>query len=256
MGNSFNGVLDRMREIVHRINAPFIACILMRQVRDAVDDRVSHIDVRRRHIDFRAEDFAAVLVLTGFHFLKKLQALFRQTFPAGIVFPRLGQRSAVFPDFICRKFRDIGQTFPDQQDSLFIHRIEIIRREEKTVLPVGTEPFDVCLDGFDKFFFLFCRIRIVKTQIELPAVFFGKTVVQKDRFCMSDVKIAVRFRRKSRVYAVVLPFRKILVDELFYEVPRLLFPAFRFLFFCAADAVQIRHKKLLHPFLIVLILPQ
>ena len=46
MGNAFDGVLDRMREVVHRVDAPGIAGSVVMHMGYTVDNRVSHVDVR------------------------------------------------------------------------------------------------------------------------------------------------------------------------------------------------------------------
>ena len=71
MSDPLDSILDRMSEIVHRINAPFVASIVMADVSDAVDDRISHIDVGRTHIDARTEHFLTVRILSFPHLLKQ-----------------------------------------------------------------------------------------------------------------------------------------------------------------------------------------
>ena len=70
MSDPFDSILDRMSEVVHRINAPFVASIVMADVSDTVDDRISHIHIRRSHIDFRPEDLLSVCVLAFPHFFE------------------------------------------------------------------------------------------------------------------------------------------------------------------------------------------
>ena len=47
MGDVLNRILDRMSEIVHWIDAPCIAGVVMMHMGDTVDNRISHVDVRR-----------------------------------------------------------------------------------------------------------------------------------------------------------------------------------------------------------------
>ena len=44
--DAFDGVLDRMREVVHRVDAPGIAGSVVMHMGYTVDNRVSHVDVR------------------------------------------------------------------------------------------------------------------------------------------------------------------------------------------------------------------
>ena len=46
MAHALNGILNRMRKIVHWINAPLISCIMMGHMRHTVDHRVTHVNIR------------------------------------------------------------------------------------------------------------------------------------------------------------------------------------------------------------------
>ena len=65
MGHAFNSILDGMREIVHRVNAPFVTGILVRHMCHTIDDGISHVDVGRCHIDAGTQYLGAVLILSG-----------------------------------------------------------------------------------------------------------------------------------------------------------------------------------------------
>ena len=41
------GIRKRMSKIIHRIDAPLVACLMMRNMRNSVNNRVTHIEVRR-----------------------------------------------------------------------------------------------------------------------------------------------------------------------------------------------------------------
>ena len=74
-----NGILDRMGKVIHRVNAPCIAGVVVCHTGYTVDDRVSHVDVRGSHIDLCAKNLLAVLILAFLHLLKKTQVLFDGT---------------------------------------------------------------------------------------------------------------------------------------------------------------------------------
>ena len=65
-----NRVLDRMSEVVHRIDAPLVTGIVVCHVSDTVDDRITHVDIRRCHIDLCAENLLSVLIHAVLHVLK------------------------------------------------------------------------------------------------------------------------------------------------------------------------------------------
>ena len=44
--DSLDCILDRMSEIIHRIDAPLVPCVVVGHVRHPVNDRIPHIDIR------------------------------------------------------------------------------------------------------------------------------------------------------------------------------------------------------------------
>ena len=101
VGNSLNRILNRMCEIVHRIDAPLIACIMVCHMSHSVDYRVSHIHIGRRHIYSGSEDLGSILIFALLHLLKELQILFNTSVPAGVVLTGLCQGTAVFANLLC-----------------------------------------------------------------------------------------------------------------------------------------------------------
>ena len=60
MSDPFDRIRLAMGKVVSRINAPLIAGAVMGRVKNPIHDRISHVDVRRCHVDFRAQRSAAV----------------------------------------------------------------------------------------------------------------------------------------------------------------------------------------------------
>ena len=212
VGNSLNRILDRVREIIHRIDAPLVPGVLMRQVRHAVEDRIAHVDVGRCHVDLRAKRLLAVGVFSFLHLLEQPQVLLDGALPHRIVPARLRERPAIFAHLIRRKVGHIGLSLADQLQRDLIHLVKIVAGEKESVLVVRPQPLDVFLDRFHELGFLLRRIRVVKAEIELAAVLLRKTVIQKNALRMADVEIAVRLRRKAGLHVVVPSLRQILVD--------------------------------------------
>src|SRR6201990_1435850 len=73
-------VLERIRNavrvVVHRIHAPGVAGAVVMREADAVQHRVAHIEVRRRHVDLRAQHVLAFLELAGLHAAEQVEVLF------------------------------------------------------------------------------------------------------------------------------------------------------------------------------------
>ncbi len=55
MRDALDRVRDRMRVVVHRVDAPRVARPVMMRATDAIQNRVAHVDVGRRHVDLRAQ---------------------------------------------------------------------------------------------------------------------------------------------------------------------------------------------------------
>src|SRR5882757_1789691 len=75
VGNALDIVAQAMGEIVHRINAPFAAGMMMFGVANAVENRVPQPYIRRRHVNFGTQRPRAVGELTGLHALKEIEIL-------------------------------------------------------------------------------------------------------------------------------------------------------------------------------------
>ena len=65
--DALDGVRQRVRVVVHRVDAPGVAGAVMLGVADAVQHRVAQVDVRRRHVDLGAQHVRAVGELAGAH---------------------------------------------------------------------------------------------------------------------------------------------------------------------------------------------
>ena len=220
MGNPLNGVLDRMSKIIHGINAPFVSGPVVGHARHAVDHRVPHVDIRRSHVDLRPEYLFPVLICALAHLLKQPQVLIYRTLPVRAVFSGLGQGPPVCPDLLRRQVADICPAFLDQPDGAFIHLVKIIRREIQAVFPVRSQPSDVLHDGIHKLYLFLGGVCVVKPHIERAVVLPGQPVIQQYGFGMSDMQVAVGFRREPGTYMIVHSFRKVFINLLLYKILR------------------------------------
>ena len=75
VGDFLRSVGEGMREIVHRIDAPLVARLMMGDVRYSVDDGVAHIDVRARHVYLGAKHLFAVCKLALGHAAEQVEIL-------------------------------------------------------------------------------------------------------------------------------------------------------------------------------------
>ena len=67
MGDTLQGVLNGVSEVIHGIDAPLVAGAVVRHVLDAVDGRVAHIEVAAGQVDLGAEGHSAIGEFTGPH---------------------------------------------------------------------------------------------------------------------------------------------------------------------------------------------
>src|ERR1700730_6028681 len=63
--------------------------------------------------------------------------------------------------------------------------------------PLEAEPAHVTLDGIDIFLLFFYRIGVVEAQMATAAIFPGDPEIERDRFGVTNVKIAVGLRRET-----------------------------------------------------------
>ena len=221
--DALDGIGQRMREVVHRIDAPLVARAVMRCMRDAVDDRVAHDHVRRRHVDFRAQDFRAVCELAGLHATEEIEVFLNRTISVRAFLARLRQRAAICLDFLGREVVDIGEAFLDELFCKVIELVEVVRSVELAVAPAEAEPADVVLDGIDVLDIFLRRIRVVEAQVAEAAILFGEAEVQADGLRMADMQVAVRLGWESRVdacriFAVLEVFVNLVLDEVRHDV--------------------------------------
>ena len=212
MGNAFGCILNRMRKVIERVDAPFIALAVMLFVEDAVNRRVAEVHVRAGHIDFGTKRLCAVRELAVFHAFEQVQIFFDAPVPIRALFARLRQRAAVFAHFVCRQVADIGKPLFDEVHRDFVAFVKVIRAVENAVR-FGAEPADIFIDGADIFVILADRVCIVVAEVEFAAVFFRGAVIDPDGLGAADVQIAVRFGWEACVYMVFATGSQVRVND-------------------------------------------
>ena len=126
MGDVFQRIGDAVGKVVHRIDAPLFAGLVMLGELNAVEHRIAHHDKAGRHIDFGAQAGFTLGEFAVAHFFEQRQVLFDAAVAIGAVFARRGQGAAIFADLFRRQLVDIGQTFIDQFNRVVIKLIEVI----------------------------------------------------------------------------------------------------------------------------------
>ncbi len=203
LGDAFDGVRQRMREIVERINAPFIAGAVMGGMEDAVNNRISHNHIRRRHVDFRTEHLLAVRILAVLHFLEELQVFLDTSISIRTLNARMTQVAAGIVDFLARLVIHIGEAHANQAAGEFIKFREIVGREMHRFLPLEAQPLHIFQNGIHILHFFFRRVRIIKTHIRGAVIFLAQAEIQTNALHVTDVQIAIRFRRETGQHLVI-----------------------------------------------------
>ena len=212
MADAFQRVPDGMGEIVHRIDAPFIAGPPVLLIQNPVHGGIPHDDIRGGHIDLRPQGLAALRELAVFHPAEQIQAFLGGPVPPGAVAPGLRQRSPVFPHLVLAQLVHIGQAAADPVLRDLIALVIIIGSVEFPAGPVEAQPVDVPLNGFHILRILLGGIGIVKAEVAFSAVFFRGQKVHDQSLAVTDMHISVRLRGKAGMNLRIPSFRQIPVD--------------------------------------------
>jgi hypothetical protein len=223
MRDAFERIRDAVRVVVHRIHAPCVAGAIVVRVADAVDHRVAHVHVRRRHVDLRAQHVLAVLELAGLHPAEQVEVFLGRTVAIRRRLAAFGQRAAVRAHFVRALAVDVRLAALDQQLGELVELVVVVAREilmiDRVLAPVEAEPahrVDDRVDVFDAFLF---RVRVVEAQVAHAAVVACDAEVQADALRVADVQIAVRLGREARLDAAA-PFAGavVVVDDVADEI--------------------------------------
>ena len=102
MCHSLNSILYRMSKIIHRINTPLITRVVVIHMCNSVNYRISHVDVRRSHVDFSTKNLLTISVFSVLHFGKKLKVFLNRTVPVRALLSRNLKCSSVLLNLISR----------------------------------------------------------------------------------------------------------------------------------------------------------
>ena len=214
MADALQRIANRVREVVHRVDAPLLARAPVLLVEDAVHGGVAHDDVGRRHINLGAQGILSLGKFARAHPAEQIKAFFCGTVAPWRILAGLGQRAAVFAHLLLVQLVHIRQAAPNPVLRDFVALIVIIRSVIQAARPVKTQPVNVVLDGFDKLGVFLRGVRIVKAQVALAAEFLRRQEVCNQRLAVANVHIAVGFGRKPRMHLRVATILQILFDGL------------------------------------------
>ena len=172
-------------------------------VHDAVHDGVAQVDVGRGHVDFGAQHAAAIGECAVFHLLKEVEVFFDGAVAVRAVFARLGERAAIFPDFVRSLVIYVRQALFDERDGPFVELAEIVGSVVRLRPPVEAEPANVLLHGVHVFLLFARGVGVVVAEIALAIVGGGNAEIDADRLGVADVQVRVRLGWEAGDDAVV-----------------------------------------------------
>ena len=169
MRDALDRVAERVRVVVHRVDRPGVAGVLVLDVLDAVQRRVAQVDVAAGHVDLRAQRACAVGELARAHAAEQVEVL---------VDAAVAVRASCGPArSACRGTRALRRRVRSQTKAS-PSRISFSRREVEhlevvrgmaQVVPLEAEPAHVVLDGLDVLGVFLRRVGVVEAQVALAA---------------------------------------------------------------------------------------
>ncbi|OPZ88213.1 MAG: hypothetical protein BWY76_00057 [bacterium ADurb.Bin429] len=218
MRDTLDRVLQPVRPVVHRVDAPPVALAMVLLMQDAVHHRVAHIQVAGGHVNFRPQRAAAVRKLPRAHPREEVKVLCDGAVAIGAGRARLSDGAARPRHLFGGEIAHVGLALLDQLNSPLVHLLKVIRGVEDAVFEIGADPAHVLDDGIHVFLLFLRRVGVVEAQVELPVEVKRDTVVNPQRFGVADVQVGVRLRREARVHAVKTPRAQVVLHRLADEV--------------------------------------
>ena len=207
VGHSLQRVRQGMGEIVHGVDGPGVAGVVVGHVADTVDHGVAHLHVRRGHVDLRPQHVRAVRELPPAHAGEQVPVLRRGAVAVGALPARLGHRAAAFAYGRLAQAANVGAAPLDELDGKAVEFVEVVRGVVQAAAPVEPQPADVVLDGLCVEGVLLGRVGVVEAQVAASAELLGDPEVEADGLGVADVEEPVGLGRKARHHAARVPAR-------------------------------------------------
>ena len=119
----FDVITERVRPVVHRVDAPIVPGTMMRRVPNPVEHWVTQPNVRRVHIDLCSQCVRAIRKLPRFHSRKQIEIFIDRTF-AKAAGP---SETAICVRFLGSHVVNVRLPFADKIQCILVKPIEIIR---------------------------------------------------------------------------------------------------------------------------------
>src|ERR1700677_1038951 len=215
VGDAFEIIAQTMGEIVHGIDAPAVAGVVVFGMADAVEDGIAQPDVGGGHVDAGAKGAGGVGKLAGFHPAKKIETFLGRAIAPGAFLSGMVRGAAIFVGIFGRQIANVSFALLDEDLGVEVNLLEIIGsikgfqfdgvggaddgRQAKIRLargdgglgsfpgrfhpqamvgPAANEPLDVGQNGIDVLDVLPGRVGVVHAEIADTGEFAGDAEVE------------------------------------------------------------------------------
>ena len=100
-----------MGKVVHRVGVPFSSCTVVRNVDNAIDDRIAEVHVGICHIQFCTEHHTTLNGFWCIHLFKEFQRLFYRTISIRRSYTRSCRCTFLFCNLFCCLLINVGMSF-------------------------------------------------------------------------------------------------------------------------------------------------
>ena len=249
-------IAQPVRVVVHRVDAPAVAGVVVRGVADAVEHRVAQPHVGSAHVDAGPQRARTVGELAGAHALEQVEALLDRAVAPAALLPLLGRRSAHRIDLGGGVVAHEGAPAADQLERELVERLEVVGGEERlqrrragvggqhraevdvaravhallvrgvagalhpqaVVGPARDQPAQVLGDRLHVLDVLAGRVGVVHPQVAVAAELPRDPEVEADRLGVADVEVAVGLGREAGHHLAHPAGGEILLHDLADEV--------------------------------------
>ena len=122
--DAFDVIAQAMGEVVHRVDAPSAAGVMMVGVSNAIEQGIAHPDVRRGHVNLRAERTFAVGKLTVLHAREPVEIFL----DAAVAVRAFLGVAAVLVGFVRCQVADIGVALFNERNGVRVNLFKIVAR--------------------------------------------------------------------------------------------------------------------------------
>ena len=136
------------------------------------------------------------------HLAEEGEVFIRAAVAPGRILARFGQAATVGAHFFGALLVDIGVPGRDQIFRCTVHEVEIVAGEIKVrsaiFLPAEAQPLHHLDDAVDVLLLFLFRVGVVETHVADAVIIAGEAEVEENALGMTDMQVAVRFRREAR----------------------------------------------------------